>query len=132
MGNVSSLAAVSLGANMIERHFRDIQNPKGVDDPISLVKDEFQNLISKIRLIEQMKGSGEKIPTKLEQKNMLNNKVSIISLQDIKQGETITSETIDIRRPGSGIQPIDLEKVLGKKSKTFIPKETPMQWEMIE
>ena len=63
---------------------------------------------------------------------MLSNKVSIISLQDIKQGETITSETIDIRRPGNGIQPIDLEKVIGKKSKIFIPKETPLRWEMIE
>jgi sialic acid synthase SpsE len=132
VGNLSSLAAVSLGANMIERHFRDIQNPKGVDDSISLVKDEFQDLINNIRLIERIKGTGVKIPTKLEQKNLLSNKVSIISLQDIKQGETITSETIDIRRPGNGIQPIDLEKVIGKKSKIFIPKETPIQWEMIE
>ena len=132
VGNLSSLAAVSLGANMIERHFRDIQNSKGVDDSISLVKDEFKDLINNIRLIEQIKGTGVKIPTKLEQKNLLSNKVSIISLQDIKQGETITSKTIDIRRPGNGIQPIDLEKVIGKKSKIFIPKETPIQWEMIE
>ena len=132
VGNLSSIAAVSLGANMIERHFRDIQNPKGVDDTISLVKDEFQDLINNIRLIEKMKGTGTKIPTKLEQKNMRSNKVSIISLQDIKEGETITSKTIDVRRPGNGIQPIDFEKVLGKKSKVFIPKETPIQWKMIE
>jgi len=132
VGNISSLAAVSLGANMIERHFRDIENPKGVDDLISLVKDEFQDLINNIRLIEQIKGTGIKNPTKLEQKNLLSNKVSIISLQDINQGETITSKTIDIRRPGNGIQPIDFEKVIGKKSKIFIPKETPIQWEMIE
>jgi sialic acid synthase SpsE len=117
---------------MIERHFRDIQNPKGVDDTISLVKDEFQDLINNIRLIEKMKGTGTKIPTKLEQKNMRSNKVSIISLQDIKEGEIITSKTIDVRRPGNGIQPIDFEKVLGKKSKVFIPKETPIQWKMIE
>jgi len=132
VGILGSLAAVSLGANMIERHFKDIQNSPGVDDPISLVKEEFQDLISKIRLIEKMKGSGKKIPSKLEQKNMLSNKVSIISLQDIKAGETFSTEVIDIRRPGSGIQPIDFEKVLGKKAKTFIPKETPIQWEMIE
>ena len=79
-----------------------------------------------------MKGSGKKIPSKLEQKNMLSNKVSIISLQDIRAGETFSTEVIDIRRPGSGIQPIDFEKVLGKKAKTFIPKEIPIQWEMIE
>lgn len=132
IGNISSLAAVSLGANMIERHFRDIQNPKGVDDSISLVKHEFLDLINNIRLIEQMKGTGKKIPTKLEQKNMLSNKVSIISLQDIKQGETITSQVIDIRRPGNGIQPIEFEKVIGKKSKIFIPKETPIEWKMLE
>ncbi len=132
IGNVSSLAAVSLGANVIERHFRDTQNPEGVDDVISLVKDEFQDLINNIRLIEQIKGTGIKKPSNLEQKNLLNNKVSIITLQDIKQGEIITPKTVDIRRPGNGIQPIDFERVIGKKSKIFIPKETPIQWEMIE
>lgn len=132
VGILGSLAAVSLGANMIERHFRDERNSPGVDDPISLLKEEFHDLISKIRIIEKMKGSGKKIPSQLEQKNMLSNKVSIISLQDIKEGEILSTGVIDIRRPGSGIQPINLEKVLGKKAKTFIPKETPIQWEMIE
>jgi len=131
-GTLASIAAVSLGANMIERHFRDIQNSPGVDDSISLVKEEFQDMIKKIRLVEKMRGTGEKIPSELEQKNMLNNKVSIISIKDIRPGETFSNSNIDIRRPGSGIQPIDYENIIGKKAKDFISNETPILWEMIE
>lgn len=132
IGTVSSLAAVGLGAKMIEKHFRDIRNIPGSDDIISLVKDEFQNLIRDVRLIEKMRGTGEKIPTIKERQNLLTNRVSIISLNDIKKGEIILDSSIDIRRPGTGIQPIELENVIGKKAKSFIPKETPIEWKMIE
>ena len=122
----------SLGANMLERHFRDIRNTPGSDDVISLVKDEFQDLINNIRLVEKMLGTGEKIPTQEEQRNLLTNRVSIVSMKDIKEGEIITKSSIDVRRPGTGIQPIDYEKVIGHKVKKFIPKETPILWEMLE
>jgi len=66
-----------------------------------------------------------------EIKNRKTNRVSIVSIKDIKKGETITEKMIDIRRPGFGIQPIDFEKVVGMKSKINISKEEPLTWEML-
>ena len=82
--------------------------------------------------INKMRGSGVKKPSTSEQKNLLTNRVSIISLFDIKKGEKINGENIDIRRPGTGLEPFDYEKILGKIAKKDIPKETPITWELVE
>lgn len=132
VGPLVSLAAAIMGANMIEKHFRDPRNPPGPDDIHSLVKDEFSNLITSVRDIEKAKGSGEKVPTESERKNLLTNRVSIIAINDIPKGSTISSEMIDVRRPGNGIQPIHYESIIGRKTKINIPKEEPLSWEMLE
>lgn len=75
IGTLASLAAVSLGSNMLERHFRDERNEPGVDDSISLVKEEFRILIDSIQKISKMRGSGVKKPSTSEQKNLLTNRV---------------------------------------------------------
>ena len=62
-------------------------------------------------------------PSIYEQKNLLTNRVSIIAMQEISAGTTITKEMIDIRRPGSGIQPIHYDEVIGKKVSSDIQKE---------
>ena len=58
--------------------------------------------------------------------------VDIIAMQEISAGTTITKEMIDIRRPGSGIQPIHYDEIIGKKVSRDIQKEEPLRWEMIE
>ena len=117
---------------MIERHFRDINNAPGPDDAHSLVKEEFARMVNSIKDIELAKGNGEKKPSRYEQKNLLTNRVSIIAMQEISAGTTITKEMIDIRRPGSGIQPIHYDEIIGKKVSRDIQKEEPLRWEMIE
>ena len=131
-GIFSTLTSAILGANIIERHFRDPNNPPGPDDAHSLVKDEFIELVKSIRNFEKAKGSGNKVPTKSEQRIMKNNRVSIIAMQQIPAGTIVTKEMIDIRRPGMGIQPIHFDEVIGKKAKTDISKEEPLSWEMLE
>lgn len=131
-GIISTLAASIIGANIIERHFMDPQNTPGPDDVHSLTKAEFTELIQCIRDVEKAKGSGEKIPTPSELKNLATNRVSIIALKDIPVGTKITYDMIDVRRPGTGIQPIYFEKVLGMKAKVYIQKEDPLKWNMIE
>lgn len=64
IGTIALIAAVSMGANVLERHFQDMRNSPGPDDALSLVKDEFGKLINSIRLIEKAKGTGQKVPTK--------------------------------------------------------------------
>jgi len=132
LGYSIALGAVAMGANIIEKHLRDQSNTPSPDDPHALLKNEFLNLIQSIRLIEKSKGNGIKNPTQSEQKWLDTNRVSIVSLNDIKKGEVITERSIDIRRPGTGLQPIYFESLLGKKSKIDIKKETPITWDMIE
>ena len=121
-----------MGANMIERHFRDPNNASAPDDIVALDKDQFSSLIKSTRLIEKAKGSGVKIPTLSEKDNLNTNRVSIIAMTEIKIGQTITKELIDIRRPGTGIQPIHFDSIIGKKAKVNISKEKPLTFDMLE
>ena len=132
IGDAISLGAVAIGANIIEKHFRDIQNAPSPDDVVALDKKQFSYLIESIRLIEKAMGDGKKAPTDSEKKNLLTNRVSIITLDNIKKGQIITEDLIDVRRPGTGIQPIHFEKVIGKKAKIAISKEVPLTFEMLE
>ena len=91
-----------------------------------------KTLINSIKNIEKAKGSGIKEPSKSEKTNLVTNRVSIVSMEEIKAGTILDEKMIDIRRPGSGIQPIHYEKVLGKKVVVDIPKEVPLKWDMLE
>jgi N,N'-diacetyllegionaminate synthase len=132
IGTTTTLASVIMGANLIERHFRDIQNKPSPDDIHSLTKQEFSNLIQSIRDFEKARGTGIKIPTKSEEKNREKNRVSIIAMKKIPKGSIIQKNMIDIRRPGTGIQPIDFWKVIGKKTTKSIEEEEPLKWDFLE
>lgn len=129
---VIAIGAASMGANLIEKHFRDSQNSSSPDDIVALDKDGFRKMIESVRLIEMAKGDGQKNPTKSEKVNLLTNRVSIVSMADIKAGQTITKDLIDIRRPGTGIQPIHFDSVIGKKVKIDISNEEPLTFDMLE
>lgn len=132
IGTEISFASVVLGANLIERHFKISSNFKYPDEIHALTKEQFFTLINSIRLFEKAKGNGKKIPTPSEKKNLLTNRVSIISMMDIQKGTKITSDMIDIRRPGTGIAPMYYDKVLSKSAKLDISKEIPITWNMLE
>ena len=132
VGKIIPLGAVAIGANLIEKHFRDIRNTPSPDDIVALEKEEFSSMIDSIRIIEMAKGDGIKQPTTSERQNLKTNRVSIVTIRPIKAGEKITSEMIDIRRPGTGLAPKFFDKVLKKKAKIDIPKETPVTLELLE
>ena len=132
IGTTTTLASVVIGANLIERHFRDIKNSPSPDDIHSLTKDQFLSLIQSIRDFEKARGDGEKRPTESEMKNLETNRVSIIVMKDIPKGTVIEEDMVDIRRPGVGIQPTHYEEIIGRKTKRNIKKEEPLQWSMLE
>ncbi len=132
IGTTTTFASVVMGANLIERHLRDIQNTPSPDDIHSLTKQEFSKLIHSIKDFEKARGTGIKVPTKSEKKNLEKNRVSIIAMEEIPKGSVIQENMIDIRRPGTGIQPIDFWKVIGKKTTTNIQKEEPIKWNFLE
>ena len=131
-GLISTLTSVAMGANIIERHFRDENNTPSPDDVHALTKDEFSELINSVRNIEKSFGSDEKTPTNSEKKNLVTNRVSIVAIKEIKKGTIISKDMIDIRRPGNGIQPRFFDDVIGKKTNVNISKEQILEWKFFD
>lgn len=111
------IAAVVMGASIIEKHFTLDRNMEGPDHKASLEPDELKQMITSIRNIEKAMGSGEKAPTKSETKNISVARKSIIASRNIQQGEVFTESNITTKRPGSGISPMRWNEVLGQTAK---------------
>lgn len=111
---LTCIAAAAMGADIVERHFTLDKNADGPDHMISATPEEMKYIVESIRLIEKMKGSDKKIPYGSEIQNRQNCRKSIVTTKAIRQGEKLTSQNIDIKRPGSGIEPKYYEEILGK------------------
>lgn len=112
------IAAVALGATVIEKHFTLDRTLPGPDHKASLEPDELKAMVSAIRNIEQaVGGDGTKHVSESERKNIAIARKSIVAARDIKAGEVFTEENITVKRPGSGISPMRWEEVLGLKAK---------------
>ncbi len=110
------IAAVALGATVIEKHFTLNRNMVGPDHKASLEPGELQTMIQAIRNIEKAMGTGEKKPTASEIANKAVARKSIIAACYIKKGETLTEKNLTTKRPGNGISPMNWYKVLGTKA----------------
>lgn len=111
-----SLAAVALGAKVIEKHFTLDRTLPGPDHKASLEPTELKAMVSAIRNIEQAIGNGHKTITTSENKNKAIARKSIVAAKYIKRGEYFTEKNLTVKRPGSGINPMCWEKVLGQKA----------------
>ncbi len=107
------IAAVALGATVIEKHFTLNRNMEGPDHRASLEPGELKAMVDSIRNIESALGDGIKQPTESEKKNMIVARKSIIAKRDIKKGETLTEDNLTVKRPGDGISPMEWFDVLG-------------------
>lgn len=114
MGIEVPIAAVAMGACMIEKHFTLDQNMKGPDHKASLNPEELCDMVNAIRNVEKAMGNGAKEPAVSEIKNMGIARKSIVANQIIKAGEIFTEENITTKRPGTGISPMEWYKVLGQ------------------
>ena len=108
------VAAVALGATIIEKHFTLDCDMEGPDHKASLEPDELAAMVKSIRHIELAIGSGDKIPSSSEKKNIAVARKSIVAKTSIKAGEAFTEENITVKRPGTGISPMRWFDVLGK------------------
>lgn len=107
------LAAVALGACVIEKHFTLDKEMEGPDHKASLDPCELQNMVDGIRKVEQMLGSGIKQVSQSEKDNLLIVRKSIVAARPIRKGEMFTEENITVKRPGTGINPMRWNEVLG-------------------
>lgn len=111
------IAAVALGATVIEKHFTLDRNMEGPDHKASLEPDELKAMVSSIRNIEQAAGDGIKKVTDSEKGNISVARKSIVAARNINKGEVFTEENLAVKRPGTGISPMRWEEVLGQVSK---------------
>ena len=112
-----SLAAVALGAEVIEKHFTLDRNMEGPDHKASLEPNELKAMVDGIRNIEKALGASVKKPSEIEMKNRLVARKSIVALKNIKTGELFTEDNLTTKRPGSGISPMKWNEVIGKTAK---------------
>ncbi len=110
------VAAVAMGATIIEKHFTLDRNMEGPDHKASLEPDELKNMVRSIRHIEEAIGSGTKKPSPSETKNKAVARKSIVAKTKIAVGEFLTEDNITVKRPGTGISPMKWPEVIGTKA----------------
>lgn len=110
------IAAVALGATVIEKHFTLDRTLPGPDHKASLEPDELKAMVSAIRNIEKALGDGHKQVSESERKNIAIARKSIVAASNIKKGDLLTEENLTVKRPGTGISPMRWEEVLGQKA----------------
>jgi N,N'-diacetyllegionaminate synthase len=110
------IAAVAMGATVIEKHFTLDRNLSGPDHKASLEPAELCAMIQSIRNIETAQGHGIKKPSPSETANLAVARKSIVAARPITAGEVFTEENLTVTRPGSGVSPMRWYEILGKKS----------------
>jgi N,N'-diacetyllegionaminate synthase len=116
LGVQASIAAVALGANVIEKHLTLNKKLKGPDHRASLDPKEFKLMVQSIRIVEKTLGDKVKNITKSEKKNICIVRKSIVAATKIKKNEKFNNYNITCKRPGTGISPVFFKKLIGKKS----------------
>ena len=132
INNNACLAATALGACVLERHFVDTKNRVGPDILCSMDKVELRELIQSSAEISKMRG-GVKGPAEEEQVTMDFAFATVVTTQDLKKGDILTSDNVWVKRPGTGeIKAKDYHKLLGKVITQDITNDTHLRWDMIQ
>lgn len=122
--NEIAIAAVALGADVIEKHITIDPTLPGPDHRVSLTPEQFRNLVQSIRLVEAARGDGIKKPKAGEENVREVARRSIVAACAIPVGTTITREMLAFKRPGTGISPAQWRTVIGKRTVREIPSDT--------
>ena len=132
VNNNACIAAMALGAVILERHFTDSMNRKGPDIVCSMDPKALQELLSAAQEVPAMLG-GKKAPIQEEQVTIDFAYATVVTIADIKAGDVFTTDNVWVKRPGTGqILAKDFEHILGKTAKVDISSDTHLTWDMIE
>lgn len=121
------IAAVALGATVIEKHFTLDKNLPGPDHTASLDPEEFQMLVKAIRNVEKSFGDGIKKPSPSETRNIKIVRKSIVAKRDIRQGEVFSEDNLTTLRPAEGICPMRWNEIIGKVAKRDFKRGEPIE-----
>jgi N,N'-diacetyllegionaminate synthase len=123
-----ALAAVALGARVIEKHFTLDRDLPGPDHRASIEPGELTRMIRSIRNVELALGDGIKRPSVSEEKNRPIARKSLVAARAIRAGETFGEDNLTAKRPGTGISPMRLHEVLGRKASRDFAADELIQW----
>lgn len=129
LGITACICAAAMGAEIIEKHFTYDKNADGPDHIHSADPKEMKQLVTMIREFEVMRGTGIKMPAPKELVSRINNRKSIVLSRDVKCGDRLTRDCFDMKRPGAGILPKDVEFAVGKTFARDMQKENVVSWE---
>jgi len=124
-------AAVALGAVMIEKHFTLDHKLPGPDHRMSLEPEEFRRMTANIREVEKALGDGVKKVSEAERQVSEVARRSIVAAVDIPAGAMIKHEMLDIKRPGTGIEPKRIGEIVGKKARRLIRRDELISWDAL-
>lgn len=127
-----AVAAVALGAAIIEKHLTLDRNMPGPDHQASIEPSVFKEMVAAIRHVERSLGDGSKQPAPCELNNMAIARKSIVAARNIKKGEVLTREHLAIKRPGNGILPKEIVNVVGMIAKEDIRQDDIVMWELLK
>lgn len=130
MGVGVAVAAVALGANLIEKHFTLARADGGVDSAFSLEPDELRELVIETGRAAAAMGRVSYGPTPAETKSLAFRR-SLFAVKDIEAGEVLTADSVRIIRPGSGLPPKEFDNVVGRRARVRIARGTPLKWDLI-
>jgi len=131
LGIEVSIAAVAKGARVIEKHFTIDRNLHGPDHKASLEPEDFKGMVLAIRNIEKCIGSSTKMPCRSEYAMRKIARKSIVSAVDLKKGAVINKAQLAIKRPGTGIEPMHMKRIIGRRVKVPIKKDNVLTWSIL-
>jgi pseudaminic acid synthase len=130
-GIATPVAAVALGACIIEKHITLSRSLQGPDSAFSLEPQEFKSMVDAVRVAEKALGKVEFGPSAHEQSTRVFRR-SLFIVEDVRQGQTLTPENVRSIRPGHGLHTRHLPEVIGKRAARDIERGTPVTWDLIE
>ena len=131
MGSAVAVAAVALGACVIEKHFTLSRSDGGPDSAFSMEPEEFKQMVHDIRIVEKALGQVSYKLTDNEKESVVFRR-SLFVVQDMRAGEPFSDKNVRSIRPGYGLHTRYYEKVLGKCAKQDITKGTPLSWDLMQ
>ena len=126
-----ALAAVALGACVIEKHVTLDRTLPGPDHRASIEPGELVALIRGVRIVQSALGDGRKQPVPSEADTAAVARRSLVAIRDVPVGATLTDDVLAVLRPGTGLSPALRARVVGRIAKMHIPAGTPLTWEMV-
>jgi N-acetylneuraminate synthase len=129
-GHATVLGAVALGARAVEKHFTDDNSRVGPDHPFSMTPATWREMVDRTRELERALGSADKQVTENEQQTVVVQRRCLRAARDIRAGETLTRELVDVLRPATpgAFLPYEIQAVLGARALTDIPAGKELRW----